>query len=252
VSRSTAAIGIGAELAPAPAAVRVRERAEWRLCTGLSAAILSWTNDRLKRGGIVSAGREEAEMTMNSQAARLPRLIAGFGCALLLSAGAAAAQQCPPPLNHTFPRLQDEKPQNLCQFRGQVLLVVNTASYCGYTPQYEGLEKLHATYGTRGFTVLGFPSGDFGNQEKANNKEIAEFCFNTYGVKFPMFAKSSVVGQTANPFFAELTKATGQPPKWNFHKYLIDREGRVVAAFPSNVAPLDKRVTGRIEELLAR
>ena len=153
-------------------------------------------------------------------------------------------------LSHTFPRLQDEQPQNLCQYRGRVLLVVNTASYCGFTPQYEGLEKLYAQYGSRGFTVLGFPSGDFGNQEKVDNKEIAEFCFNTYGVKFPMFAKSSVVGQTANPFFAELAKSTSQPPKWNFHKYLIDRDGRVVAAFPSTVTPLDRRVTGRIEELL--
>jgi len=183
----------------------------------------------------------------------LHRLLARFGCALLLAWSAAAlAQECPSSLNHTFPRLQDEKPQNLCQFRGKVLLVVNTASYCGFTPQYEGLEKLYADYSARGFTVLGFPSGDFGNQEKADNKAIAEFCFNTYGVKFPMFAKSSVVGQTANPLFAELAKATGQPPKWNFHKYLIDRDGRVVAAFPSTVTPLDRRVTDRIEELLGR
>ena len=183
----------------------------------------------------------------------LQRPLARLACALLLAwTVTAVAQDCPPTLNHTFPRLQDEKPQNICAFKGKVLLVVNTASYCGYTPQYEGLEKLYAAYSERGFTVLGFPSGDFGNQEKADNKQIAEFCFNTYGVKFPMFAKSSVVGQTANPFFAELAKATGQPPKWNFHKYLIDRDGRVVAAFPSNVTPLDKRVTGRIEELLAR
>lgn len=174
---------------------------------------------------------------------------AAYGLAALACA-TAAAQDCPAMLSHTFPRLQDEQPQNLCQYRGQVLLVVNTASYCGFTPQYEGLEKLYAQYGSRGFAVLGFPSGDFGNQEKADNKEIAEFCFNTYGVKFPMFAKSSVVGQTANPFFAALAGATNQPPKWNFHKYLIDRDGRVVAAFPSTVTPLDRRVTGRIEELL--
>jgi glutathione peroxidase len=185
----------------------------------------------------------------------LRRSLAGvaLGLGVLLSVllcTPAAAQDCPATLNHTFPRLQDEQPQNLCEYRGKVLLVVNTASYCGFTPQYEGLEKLHAQYAARGFTVLGFPSGDFGNQEKADNKEIAEFCFNTYGVKFPMFAKSSVVGQTANPFFAALAKTTGQPPKWNFHKYLIDRDGRVVAAFPSTVTPLDRRVTGRIEELL--
>jgi glutathione peroxidase len=168
----------------------------------------------------------------------------------LLFSGSAAAQTCPPLLNHTFARLQDESPQPLCQYQGRVLLVVNTASYCGYTPQYEGLEKLHAQYAARGLTVLGFPSGDFGNQEKANNKEIADFCFNTYGVKFPMFAKSSVAGPSANPFFTALSKSTGQPPKWNFHKYLIDRDGKAVAAYSSDTAPLDKRLTSQIERLL--
>ncbi len=168
----------------------------------------------------------------------------------LLCAGPVAAQTCPALLNHTFARLQDESPQPLCQYQGRVLLVVNTASYCGYTPQYEGLEKLHAQYAARGLTVLGFPSGDFGNQEKASNKEIADFCYNTFGVKFPMFAKSSVAGASANPFFAALAKSTGQVPKWNFHKYLIDRDGRAVAAFASNTAPLDKRLTGEIERLL--
>ena len=162
----------------------------------------------------------------------------------------ADAQQCSALLNHTFPRLQDESPQPLCQYQGRVLLVVNTASYCGFTPQYAGLEKLHAQYAARGLTVLGFPSADFGNQEKANNTDIADFCFNTYGVKFPMFAKSSVIGAAANPFFTALAKSTGQPPKWNFHKYLVDREGKVVATYPSDTAPLDKELTGRIERLL--
>lgn len=158
---------------------------------------------------------------------------------------------CPALLAHTFPRLQDESPQNLCQFSGKVLLVVNTASYCGYTPQYEGLEKLHAQYAHRGFAVLGFPSGDFGNQEKATNKEIAEFCFNTYGVRFPMFAKTSVAGPAANPLFAALASSTGQPPRWNFHKYLVDRQGRVVKAFSSKVTPLDPEITREIEAALA-
>ena len=162
----------------------------------------------------------------------------------------ATAQACPALLNHTFAKLQDESPQPLCQYQGRVLLVVNTASYCGFTPQYEGLEKLHAQYAARGLTVLGFPSADFGNQEKTNNKEIADFCFNTYGVKFPMFAKSSVSGASANPFFVALSKASGQPPKWNFHKYLIDRNGKVVAQFPSDTAPLDKAITSQIERLL--
>jgi glutathione peroxidase len=161
-----------------------------------------------------------------------------------------AAQECPALLAHTFPKLQDESPQNLCQYKGKVVLAVNTASYCGFTPQYEGLEKLHERYAAKGLVILGFPSGDFGNQEKANNKEIAEFCFNTYGVKFPMFAKTSVRGDKANPFFAALAGATGQPPKWNFHKYLIDRQGRAVKAFPSQVEPLDSRLTREIEAAL--
>jgi glutathione peroxidase len=162
-----------------------------------------------------------------------------------------AAQSCPALLDYRFPRLQDDSPQDLCQYRGQVVLVVNTASYCGFTPQYEGLEKLYARYAPRGFTILGFPSGDFGNQEKDNNREIAEFCYNTYGVKFPMFAKSSVKGPAANPLFAALARDSGQPPRWNFHKYLVDRQGKVVASFPSQVEPLDKRLTSQIEALLA-
>ena len=161
-----------------------------------------------------------------------------------------AAQECPALLSHTFPKLQDDSPQNLCQYKGKVVLAVNTASYCGFTPQYEGLEKLNERYAAKGLAILGFPSGDFGNQEKSSNKEIAEFCFNTYAVKFPMFAKSSVRGEKANPFFAALAGATGQPPKWNFHKYLIDRQGRVVKSFPSQVEPLDARLTREIEAAL--
>jgi glutathione peroxidase len=178
-------------------------------------------------------------------------LSAAAALAFAVAALPAPAQTCPALLDHTFPRLQDESPQNLCQYRGKVVLVVNTASYCGFTPQYEGLEKLYAQYAARGFTILGFPSGDFGNQEKASNQEIAEFCHNTYGVKFPMFAKSVVKGSAANPLFASLTKDTGQAPKWNFHKYLIGRDGKVVASFPSQVEPLDKKLTGQIESLLA-
>jgi glutathione peroxidase len=157
---------------------------------------------------------------------------------------------CPALLNHTLPRLQDDQPQNLCQYAGKVVLAVNTASACGYTPQYESLQKLHERYAVRGLVIMGFPSDDF-RQEPKNNKGIADFCFDVYGVRFPMFAKSGVVGQTANPIFAALTRETGEAPKWNFHKYLVDRQGRAVAAFPSAVDPLDRRITGRIEQLLA-
>ena len=163
---------------------------------------------------------------------------------------AAAAQDCPALLNHSMPRLQDEQPQSLCQYAGKVVLAVNTASACGYTPQYESLQKLNERYAARGLVIMGFPSADF-RQEPKDNKGIAEQCFDVYGVRFPMFAKSGVVGQTANPFFAALARETGEAPKWNFHKYLIDRQGRAVASFPSAVDPLDRRLTGRIEQLLA-
>ena len=135
---------------------------------------------------------------------------------------ATAAASCPALLQHSFPRLQDEKPQALCQYTGKVLLVVNTASYCGFTPQYEGLEKLNARFADKGLVILGFPTNDF-NQEATDSKKIADLCFNTYGVKFPMFSRTSVKGSTANPLYVELTRATGQAPGWNFHKYLVDR-----------------------------
>jgi len=165
---------------------------------------------------------------------------------------AGAASACPGLLNKTFPRLQDEKPQSLCQYSGKVLLVVNTASYCGFTGQYKGLEALHAKYKDRGLVVLGFPSGDFGEQEKATNKEIAEFCANTYSVKFPMFAKSHVAGAEANPLFAELTKASGTRPKWNFYKYLVARDGRVLDAYSSMTTPEDRDLVRDIEKALAQ
>jgi glutathione peroxidase len=165
-------------------------------------------------------------------------------------AGALAQTGCPALLDHSLPRLQDEAPQRLCQFAGLVLLVVNTASYCGYTKQYEGLEKLHARYAGRGFTILGVPSNDF-NQEDKDARKIAELCFNTYGVKFPMFTQQRVTGRDAHPLFAQLAKATGQAPRWNFNKYLVDRQGQVVAHYPSSVEPLDARITGRVEQLLA-
>jgi glutathione peroxidase len=157
---------------------------------------------------------------------------------------------CPSVLDHKFANLMDE-PVSLCQFRGKVLLIVNTASECGYTPQYEGLEKLYRRYRDKGFAVLGFPANDFGGQEPGSNKEIAHFCQVSYGITFPVFAKTSVVGGNANPLFRELAARTGKPPRWNFHKYLIDRAGQPVAVFESAVEPEDPRVTSQIEKLLA-
>ncbi|MES3023147.1 MAG: glutathione peroxidase [Pseudomonadota bacterium] len=167
------------------------------------------------------------------------------------AAAPVAAAACPAVLKQTFNRLQDDAPQNLCQYAGKVVLVVNTASYCGFTVQYEGLEKLYAKYGPKGLVVLGFPSNDFGKQEPGSAKEIADLCYNTYGVKFPMFAKSQVSGSTPNPLHAQLIKDTGKEPKWNFTKYLIDRQGRVVEHFPSKVTPDDKQLVSKIEQALA-
>ncbi len=166
------------------------------------------------------------------------------------AAPAGGAPACPALLDKTFPRLQDEKPQSLCQYSGKVLLVVNTASYCGFTDQYKGLEALHAKYKDRGLVVLGFPSNDFGNQEPGSGKEIAEFCANTFGVKFPMFAKSSVRGEQANPLFSELAKASGTRPKWNFYKYLVGRNGQVIDAYSSMTSPDDRDLVRDIEKAL--
>lgn len=199
---------------------------------------------RSRRHHLIAASSLGAGLLLG--AAAWPRRAAAAG-----TAGAAAAPaRCPALLSHTLPRLQDDAPVDLCQFAGKVVLVVNTASYCGFTKQYEGLEKLYSRYHGRGLVVLGFPSNDF-QQEAGSREAIADLCFNTYGVKFPMFAKSVVVGPQANPLFAELGRATGSAPRWNFHKYLVARDGRVVADFPSRVAPLDRPVVQAVERLLA-
>lgn len=170
-------------------------------------------------------------------------------------AGPAPAQStpsCPSILNQQVNRLQDDAPQSLCQYSGQVVLVVNTASYCGFTSQYQGLEALHARLHSQGLAVLGFPSNDFGQQEPGSSKEIADFCYNTYGVKFPMFSKTAVVGPNASPLYAALAKLTGSTPKWNFYKYLIDRHGKVVGSYSSLVKPDDKRLLADIDKALAQ
>ncbi|WP_374338251.1 glutathione peroxidase [Methyloversatilis sp.] len=183
---------------------------------------------------------------------RADRGLAALALTMAVSGSALAAGNCPALLDRSLPGLLDGKAQSLCPFSGRVLLVVNTASRCGYTGQYAGLEKLQETYGKRGLTVLGFPSNDFGNQEPGSDKDIAEFCSMTYGVKFPMFSKTSVRGAQRHPFYADLVKATGSEPAWNFHKYLIARDGRTVTSFPSNVAPDSSVLVREIEAALAK
>jgi glutathione peroxidase len=189
---------------------------------------------------------------------RLPISIATMVSALLLSAAAYAQQSlapqanaCPQLLDHEFNRLQTGKAESLCQYRGKVLLIVNTASYCGYTHQYEGLEAMYRKYKDRGLVVLGFPSNDFGSQEPGSNKEIAEFCRLTYGVQFPMFEKSSVTTLSTNPLYAELREKTGQVPKWNFFKYVLDRNGKPAGTFASAVEPDNRDLVSLVEKLLA-
>jgi glutathione peroxidase len=180
-------------------------------------------------------------------ATRLGQALLLAGC---LHAAPALAASCPALLDRSVPRLQDEKPQNLCQYAGKVVLVVNTASYCGFTPQYKGLEALYKRFQPRGLVVLGFPTNDFGAQEPGSNKDIAAFCENTFGVQFPMFAKTTVKGASIDPLFAELSKRSGKTPGWNFHKYLIDREGATVRSYSSMVDPQDRALVEEIERLL--
>lgn len=176
-----------------------------------------------------------------------------LGIAGLLSLGvvpSGAAAACPALLDHSFPGLQDGKPQSLCQYQGKVILVVNTASYCGFTSQYEGLEKLYARLKDRGLVVLGFPANDFGEQEPGNDQQIADFCRLTYGVEFPMMSKTVVKGKEANPFYQQLAKITGSQPRWNFHKYLINRDATQVVAYSSFTKPEDADLLKKIEEFL--
>lgn len=180
----------------------------------------------------------------------LALLVAAPGTPRADPAHVATTEACPQLLDREFNRLQTGKPESLCQYRGKVLLIVNTASYCGYTHQYEGLEALYRKYRDRGLVVLGFPSNDF-EQEPGSNKEIADFCRLTYGVEFPMFEKSSVKSLRANPLFTDLSARTGQGPKWNFQKYVIDRNGNPVGTFSSKIEPTDRELVSMLEKLLA-
>lgn len=155
-------------------------------------------------------------------------------------------------LDQDFRRLAADETVNLCEaYSGKVLLVVNTASKCGNTPQYDGLEKLYEEYGEDGLVVLGFPSNDFMGQEPGTEAQIQEFCRLTYGVEFPMFEKTTVKGDGAHPFFMGLADASGTYPTWNFHKYLIGRDGRLVREFSPRTKPYDDDVVGAIERALA-
>jgi glutathione peroxidase len=169
--------------------------------------------------------------------------------ALFLAGTAIAKATCPAFLDHEFKKLRSSESVNLCSaYAGKPLLVVNTASHCGYTPQFKGLEALHRKYRERGLVVVGFPSDDF-NQEAKDQAETADICYINYGVTFTMLAPSSVTGKNANPVFRELDRRT-QEPTWNFNKYLVSADGKVVQHFDSEVAPESGRLTAAIERLL--
>jgi glutathione peroxidase len=155
-------------------------------------------------------------------------------------------------LDQNFRKLASTEEVNLCEaYSGKVLLVVNTASKCGNTPQYDGLEKLYDQYGNDGLVVLGFPSNDFLGQEPGTEDQIEEFCRLTYGVEFPMFEKTSVKEANAAPLYKALADATGTYPTWNFHKYLIGRDGEVISEFSPRTQPYDDKLVAAIEKALA-
>jgi len=149
-------------------------------------------------------------------------------------------QNCATALNFTVKSLNKNTTVNLCnKYQGKVILIVNTASKCAYTPQYKGLESLYDKYKTQGLVVLGFPSNDFGKQEPGTEAQIKDFCELTYSVKFPMFAKTKVTSKNADPLYRELGKLAGEYPRWNFHKYLLDRKGNLIGSYKSQVRPFD-------------
>jgi glutathione peroxidase len=170
-------------------------------------------------------------------------------CTGLLFGSEVTAGQCPAFLNQDFKKLRSEQSINLCEaYAGKPLLIVNTASHCGYTPQFKGLEALHQKYRARGLMVVGFPSDDF-NQEAKQEAETAQICYINYGVTFTMLSPSAVTGGNANPVFKELARKSSAP-NWNFNKYLVSADGKVVRHFDSNVKPGSAQLNDAIEQLL--
>jgi glutathione peroxidase len=172
------------------------------------------------------------------------------GLGLLGLCGVASAVECPAYLNREFQVLRSKESFNICKTHaGKPVLIVNTASHCGFTPQFKALQAIHEKYKDRGLLVVGFPSNDF-NQEAGDESKTAEVCFINYGVKFTMLAPSSVRGSNANPVFKELARQTNAPA-WNFNKYLVSGDGRVIEHFGSTASPDSKKFTDAIDAVLA-
>jgi glutathione peroxidase len=176
-----------------------------------------------------------------------------FICLIILVSTVTTAKECSPLLDFDVRTLNENKVVNLCQqYQGKVIMVVNTASKCAYTDQYSSLENLYQQYQAKGLVVLGFPSNDFGAQEPGSEKQIKDFCRLTYGVQFPMFSKTRVSERYADPLYQKLASSAGRYPQWNFHKYLIGRDGHLVADYPSSIDPLNPSVIGEINKQLAK
>ncbi|HPE60767.1 MAG TPA: glutathione peroxidase [Thiolinea sp.] len=172
------------------------------------------------------------------------------GLVMPVLVGADSGTVCSPLLDFSLRELDGEHTVNLCEdFGDKLVLVVNTASHCGYTPQFKGLEQLYRQYQGRGFVVLGLPSNDFGGQDPDSESDIARFCNQKYDVTFPMFEKTHAAKGKASPFYQRLGEAAREYPQWNFHKYLISR-GELVASFASEVKPEDSQIVSMIEDFL--
>ena len=180
---------------------------------------------------------------------RLPRLAFLALSLVAFVATALPTEKAPMSFFDLTANRLDGKPQPLADYKGKVALVVNTASACGFTPQYKGLQALSDAYQDKGLVVLGFPSNDFGKQEPGDSKQIAEFCELRFRVKFPMFEKVVTKGEGQSPVYAFLTAKNGVP-KWNFHKYLVGKDGQVVKAFPSSVEPESAELRAAIDAAL--
>jgi glutathione peroxidase len=167
---------------------------------------------------------------------------------LIMSFSITSFAACPDLYNHQFTTLQGAK-INLCDYQDKPILVVNTASKCGFTPQFETLEALYKRYQSKGLLVIGFPSNDF-KQELSSDKEIGDFCINTYSVKFPMITKTSVTGPNANPLHKQLIALTKQAPMWNFYKYVILPGGKQVYAYSSDVDPSSDEIMSKLKPFL--
>jgi glutathione peroxidase len=179
----------------------------------------------------------------------IPRLAAALIGTVALSSASAPAALCPSFLNHDFKKLHSSESINICKaYAGKPLLLVNTASHCGYTPQFKGLEEIHEKYRGRGLVVIGFPSDDF-NQEAHDQAETAQVCYVNYGVTFTMLAPLPVTGDAANVVFKELARQSSAPT-WNFNKYLLSADGKVARYFDSSTPPDSPEFESAIEELL--